>query len=195
MSAHSLTIHDLMPPAQYAQERAVLKKRISVIKKRRRVEVGPFITFYFESYDTMWLQVQEMLHIERGGMEQAIDEVAAYAPLVPNGRELVATFMIEIDEAARRARELARLGAIEDTTFLKFGPHRIIGLPENDQDRTTADGKASSVQFVHFPFTTEQIGTFSQAGAEVLLGLDHTHYRHLTIFPEEIREELTKDFT
>lgn len=195
MTTRTLTMASLLPAEQYARERASWKQKIGAIKRHRRVAVGPFVTFYFESFDTMWLQVQEMLYIERGGIDQAHDEIAAYAPLVPNGRELVATFMIEIDEPARRARELSRLGAIEDTAFLRVGGHRVMGVPENDQDRTTADGKASSVQFVHFMFTPEQIDAFAAPNAEIVLGLDHTHYRHMTVLPEDVRAELARDFS
>lgn len=194
MTARVLTVDDVLPPDRYALERRAHKARIGEIKRRRRVPVGPFVTFYFENYDTMWLQVQEMLHIERGGWAQAADEVAAYAPLVPNGQELVATFMIEIDDADRRARELGRLGAIEDTTFLRFGSAHVSGAPEMDQERTNAEGKASSVQFVHFPFTAAEIAEFAAPGMEVVLGLNHTHYRHMAVLPEEVRTALTGDF-
>lgn len=195
MPARTLTLSDILPAADYARTRRAHKDRVIARKRHRRVEVGPFITFYFECFDTMWLQVQEMLHIERGGMDQAQDEIAAYAPLVPNGQELVATFMIEIDEPDRRARELSRLGAIEDTAFLRFAGHEVVGLAETDQDRTTADGKASSVQFVHFPFTAAQRAAFSVPGQQVILGLNHTAYRHMTVLDEAVRAELAGDFT
>ena len=156
---------DILPWAEYASAAPSTARRITALKRNRRVEVGPFVTFYFESFDTMWLQVQEMLHIERGGDAQVPEELAAYNPLIPKGRELVATFMIEIDDPLRRARVLAGLGGIEETAFIEVGGERVAGKAEADQDRTTADGKASSVQFVHFPFTDAQIAAFRAPNA------------------------------
>ena len=185
---------DILPMEEYAKQRTELRRRIGAIKRNRRVEVGPFVTFYFESYDTMWLQVQEMIYIEKGGPAQVPDELEAYNPLVPKGAELTATFMIEIDEPDRRARMLATLGGIEETAFIGIGDETIRTIPEQDQDRTTAEGKASSVQFVHFPFTPAQIAAFSQPGVQVILGIDHANYRHMTVLPEAVRAELARDF-
>ena len=194
MSKHELTDADILPWAEYAKARAEHRSRVSAIKRNRRVEVGPHVTFYFESFDTMWLQVQEMLHIEKGGAEQLKDELAAYNPLIPKGRELVATFMIEIDDALRRARVLAGLGGIEQTAFFQLGALKIPALPEVDQDRTTADGKASSVQFVHFPLSPAQIAAFRSPGARVVLGLTHPAYSHMAVLPEPVRAALADDF-
>ncbi|WP_424362067.1 DUF3501 family protein [Methylocystis parvus] len=189
-----ITRADILPWAEYAKGRAEHRKRISAIKRNRRVEVGPFVTFYFESFDTMWLQVQEMLHIERGGDVQVPEELAAYNPLIPKGSELVATFMIEIDDPLRRARVLAGLGGIEETAFIEVGGERVVGKAEADQDRTTADGKASSVQFVHFPFTAAQIAAFRQPDARVILGFSHPNYSHMAVMAEATREALAGDF-
>jgi hypothetical protein len=191
---HALTAADIMPAAEYAAQRAEHRRRVAQRKRNRRVEVGPHITFYFECWDSMWLQVQEMLYIEKGGAEQVADELMAYNPLIPKGMELVATFMVEIDEPRRRRRVLDSLGGIEETAFLRVGGEMIRCQAEADQDRTTAEGKASSVQFVHFPFTVDQVAAFSSAGAEIVLGFDHPRYRHMTILPEAVREELTGDF-
>ena len=194
LGKHELTAADILPLAEYAKARAEHRSRVSAIKRNRRVEVGPYVTFYFESFDTMWLQVQEMLHIEKGGAEQLKDELAAYNPLIPKGRELVATFMIEIDDALRRARVLAGIGGIEQTAFFQLGASKIPALPEADQDRTTAEGKASSVQFVHFPFTEAQIAAFRQPGAQVILGFSHPAYSHMAVVAEATRAELAGDF-
>jgi hypothetical protein len=193
-SKHELTAAEILPWAEYAKARAEHRSRVSAFKRNRRVEVGPHVTFYFESFDTMWLQVQEMLHIEKGGAEQLKDELAAYNPLIPKGRELVATFMIEIDDPLRRARVLAGLGGIEETAFFQLGASKIPALPEADQDRTTAEGKASSVQFVHFPFTEAQIAAFREPGAQVILGFSHPAYSHMAVVAEATRAELAGDF-
>ena len=142
----------------------------------------------------MWLQVHEMVYIEKGGPEQVPGELVAYNPLIPKGRELVATFMIEIPDASLRKRILATLGGIEETAFIQVGGERIKAVAEADQDRTTADGKASSVQFVHFPFTEAQIAAMKKPGAEVIIGLTHANYSHMAVLPEAARAELARDF-
>lgn len=191
---HNLSPADILPMADYGKIRAQSRIKISERKRNRRVEVGPYITFYFENYDTMWMQVHEMLFIEKAGPEQVPDEIAAYNPLIPKGEELVATFMIEIDDADRRKRVLGGLGGIEDTAFISIGAERIVGVPEADQDRTRADGKASSVQFVHFAFTKAQIAAFREPGAQVVIGFTHPAYSHMAVLPEAVRSELAGDF-
>jgi hypothetical protein len=194
MAMAALTMSDILPPEEYARNRAEWKRKIGALKRDRRVAVGPYVTFYFESRDTMWLQVQEMIYIEKGGMAQAADELAAYNPLVPNGTELIATFMIEIDDPIRRKRVLDGLGGIEESAFIRVGGETIQGVPEADADRTSAEGKASSVQFVHFAFTVDQIAALSSPNAEVVLGFNHAHYRHMAVLGEAVRAELTTDF-
>src|SRR6476660_6780407 len=118
-TGRQLTRADILPLDEYAQIRRQRRRHISEIKKHRRLEVGPFANFYFESLDTLWQQIQEMLYIEKGGEAQIDDELDAYNPLIPQGSELVATVMFEIDDPARRARELTRLGSIEDHAFIE----------------------------------------------------------------------------
>ena len=163
-------------------------------KKWRRLEVGPVASFLFESYDTMWLQVQEMLYIERGGEAQIADELDAYNPLIPQGNELVATVMFEIDEPQRRKSFLDRLGGVEKTAFLSFAGETVDGRPEGDVDRTTADGKASAVQFLHFRFTPEQIAKFRTPETQIVLGFRHPAYAHMAVMPEAVRAALAEDF-
>ncbi|HET6308624.1 MAG TPA: DUF3501 family protein [Rhodopila sp.] len=194
MSKRVLTEADIIPAAEYAKARAAWRRKITDKKRNRRVAVGPHVTFYFECYETMWLQVQEMVFIEKGGAEQVPGELEAYNPLIPNGSELTATFMIEIDEPERRKRVLGGLGGIEDSAFLRIGGETIIGVAEEDADRTTAEGKASSVQFVHFPLTAAQIAAFAAPGAEVVLGFAHANYRHMAVVSDDIRAELATDF-
>jgi uncharacterized protein DUF3501 len=194
MAKRVLTESDIIPSGEYAKIRTDWRRKVSIKKQNRRVDVGPYITFYFECYETMWLQVQEMVFIEKGGTEQIPGELEAYNPLIPNGSELTATFMIEIDEPTRRKRILDGMGGIEETAFLRVGGETIAGLPEADADRTSAEGKASSVQFVHFPFSVDQIAAFSSPNTEVVLGFNHANYRHMTIMAETVRTELTTDF-
>ncbi len=189
-----LTRADILPLDQYAKIRRQRRAEISEIKKRRRVEVGPYATFYFENFDTMWQQVQEMLYIEKGGEAQIKDELEAYNPLIPRGRELVATVMFEIEDAVRRARELARLGGIENHVFVEIGGDSIRGEPDPTRENTSPDGKASSVQFVRFPFSPAQIADFKVPGARVLVGFDHPNYAHMATMPEPVRAALSEDF-
>lgn len=190
----AITRDDILPMESYAAERRELRRDLVEKKKFRRQEIGPVCTFYFENYQTMWAQVHEMLFIEKGGEEQIADELSAYNPLIPQGRELVATVMFEIDEPLRRRTFLSKLGGVEETAFFEVDGERIVGRPEDDVDRTTADGKASSVQFIHFHFTDEQVARFRAAGARVILGFDHPAYSHMTILPEEVRGALAQDF-
>jgi hypothetical protein len=184
----------IIPLAEYAPQRAERRKRMAEIKKTRRLEVGPFATFYFESYDTMLHQVHEMLFIEKGGAEQLPDELAAYNPLIPQGAELVATVMFEIDDPIRRARVLASLGGIEDNAFIRVGGDTVRGISEEDQERTRDDGKASSVQFVRFPFTAAQIAAFKGGGGDVIVGFDHPNYGHMAVMSPAVRQALAQDF-
>ncbi len=189
-----ITKADILPPAEYAKRRAAMRTEIVRKKKNRRIEVGPCATFYFECFETMLQQVQEMLHIEKGGEAQIGDELTAYNPLIPKGHELVATVMFEIDDPVRRANVLARLGGVEETMFIKIGDDTIKGAPEADQDRTNAEGKASSVQFVHFKFTPAQIAKFRQPGQMILIGMEHPNYGHMAVMPDAMRTELAGDF-
>jgi len=185
---------DILPLNEYAKIRRQRRAEISEIKKRRRVEVGPFATFYFENFDTMWQQVQEMLYIEKGGEAQVEDELAAYNPLIPQGTELVATVMFEIDDPARRSRELARLGGVETHAFVEIGGIRIRGEPDPTRENTSPDGKASSVQFLRFPFSPKQAAAFKAPGARVLVGFGHPNYGHMATMPEPVRAALSEDF-
>ena len=189
-----ITRADILAPADYAKQRGELRKTVVALKRKRRVEVGPVATFYFECFETMLQQVQEMLHIEKGGEAQIADELSAYNPLIPQGAELTATVMFEIDDPIRRARFLARLGGVEETAFFKLDVEMVKGVPEADQDRTNAEGKASSVQFIHFPFTAKQVALFKEPNRQVILGFSHPEYSHMAVMPEIIRAELAKDF-
>lgn len=194
MSAkREITRDDIIPMEQYAAERKERRQAISALKRHRRVAVGPWATFYFESYDTMWHQIHEMLYIEKGGEAQIEDELRAYSPLIPQGNELVATVMFEIDEKITRQRVLGSLGGVEKTMFIEVAGERVASTPEEDVDRTTAAGKASSVQFVHFNFTETQAEAFRTPGARVIVGIEHPDYGHMSLLPEETRAALAAD--
>ena len=185
---------DIMPLDVYIEKRRELRKSIVDYKKNRRVALGPYATFYFESYETMLAQVQEMLYIEKGGDEQLKDELSAYNPLIPNGKELTATLMFEIDNPISRAAFLGKVGGIEETVFLKLNGEKIQAVPEEDVDRTSSEGKASSVQFIHFNFTDDQIEKFQSNSSEIEIGIDHKEYSHSTKLSKENIASLSADF-
>jgi Protein of unknown function (DUF3501) len=191
---HEIAPGDLLSVEAYAKVRKERRAALVERKRNRRLEIGPAATFHFENYESMWFQVQEMLHIERGGEAQIEGELAAYNPLIPKGRELVATVLFEIDDPERRKAFLARLGGVEGAAFIEVGGERIRGVPEPDQERSTAEGKASSVQFIHFPFGASAIAKFREPGARVTIGFEHPAYAHMTVMPEAVRAALAEDF-
>ena len=186
---------DIMPLDIYIKNRKELRKNIVSFKKDRRIALGPYATFYFESYETMLAQVQEMLYIEKGGDEQLKDELTAYNPLIPNGKELTATLMFEIDNPVSRAAFLSKVGGIEEKVYIKIGGQLIKAIPEEDVDRTSSEGKASSVQFIHFKFSDEQIQKFKSESVEIEIGMDHKEYSHTTKLSSANLSSLSADFS
>jgi hypothetical protein len=185
---------DIMPLDIYIKQRKNLRKNIVEFKKNRRISLGPYATFYFESFETMLAQVQEMLYIEKGGDEQLKDELTAYNPLIPNGEELIATLMFEIDNPVSRAAFLSKVGGIEQNVFMKVDGEIINAVPEEDVDRTSTEGKASSVQFVHFKFNHKQIKKFKSCSSDVEIGIDHKEYSHTTKLTNLNLKSLSADF-
>ena len=186
--------NDIMPLDLYTKKRKELRKNIVEFKKDRRVALGPYATFYFESYETMLAQVQEMLYIEKGGEEQLKDELTAYNPLVPKGNELTATLMFEIDNPVSRATFLGKVGGIEEKVYMKIDDEQIKAVPEEDVDRTSAEGKASSVQFIHFKFNEKQIEKFKSSLSKIEIGINHNEYTHSTKLNENTVRSLSADF-
>ena len=191
----NITPADILEMAEYEAIRNKCRGEIAGIKKNRRLSVGPHATFYFECFDTVWYQIHEMLRIEKGGQEQIPDEIEAYDTLIPKGSELVATLMFEIPDAAQRARVLASLGGVENTVTLEIGSEIVTATAEEDVDRTTADGKASSVQFVHFPLTPKQKSALMNPENRATLGIGHSNYGHIAVIPDVMRQELSRDLT
>ena len=193
MSKLQVTRADIMPMTDYGAIRKEQRRKISEIKKARRIEVGPYSTFYFENYDTMWHQIHEMLFVEKGGEAQIQDELDAYNPLIPQGNELIATVMFEVPDPSRRLAVLHMVGGIENHMVLMIGGETIRGLPDAERENTSEHGKASSVQFVRFTLTPEQKAAFRSPATAVMLGFDHPRYGHLAALPTAIREALAQD--
>lgn len=191
-AARKITPADILSDSDYAAQRKSLRSEAIALKKHRRVEVGPYATFYFENYQTMWLQVQEMLRIEKGGAEQIGGELDAYNPLIPQGDELIATLMLEIEDANRRHATLLTLGGIEETIFMEIGDTRIAATPTEYDDRTTPDGKTSSVHWLRFKLTPELIARFKTG--RVIIGIGHKNYGHMAVLSDETRAALARDF-
>ena len=185
---------DLMASGEYSKNRKEYRKKLLEFKKNRRIALGPYATFYFESYETMLAQVQEMLYIEKGGDDQLSDELNAYNPLVPNGKELIATVMFEIDNSIQRAEFLGKVGGIENDVFMKIDNEIVKAVPEKDVDRTSTEGKASSVQFIHFKFNNDQISKFKLKTTSIEIGIDHKEYTHSTKLNEASIKSLSNDF-
>ena len=185
---------DLLLADVYAEKRKQIREALVEYKKNRRIALGPYATFYFESFETMVAQIQEMLHIEKGGDEQLKDELIAYNPLVPNGKELTATLMFEIDNPISRGAFLGKVGGIEEKIFMKIDNETVKAVPENDVDRTSAEGKASSVQFIHFKFNEDQITKFKLGNSNIELGINHKEYIHTTKLTKDNIKSLLTDF-
>jgi len=189
-----ITRDDILDLESYARDRREHRRRIREIKQHRRIDVGPVVSFYFESRDTMWHQIHEMLYIEKGGEEQIADELDAYNPLIPKGRNLTATMMIEIEDPVRRDAMLKRLGWIDEKVRLVVGDHRIAAQPLQDAERNTPDGKTSSVHFLSFPFTDEEVALFRDPKVQVSLDIEHENYGHSAVLNTATREALAADF-
>lgn len=188
-----ITPADILPLEDYARVRDEKRRTIRAAKENRRVAVGPCATFYFENYDTMWLQVQEMLRIEKGGAAQLADELAAYNPMIPKGNELTATMMFEIENPERRQQVLSRLGGVEHMMELRCGQEIVKGEPEGDLEYSTPEGKVSSVLFMHFRFAPGQAEKFFAPASEIAIAVTHPDYAHIAIVPPAVKAELAKD--
>ena len=186
---------DIINRDNYSKNRKVLRTNMVATKKNRRLDIGPNITIYFENKKTIMHQINEMVFIENGGDTQIKEEIEAYKSLVPSGNDLVATLMVEVDNPIKRAELLGKLGGFEEKLYLKIGDITIKGEAELDGDRTTADGKASSVQFVHFNFTEEEKKIFKIDNSKIEIGISHEYYQHSTVMNNltirEIREDLS----
>ena len=192
--AHTITADDIMPLEQYALIRADKRAEAVLRKKLTRISVGPNATFLFETWDSMWLQIHEMLRIEKGGAAQIPDEIAAYNPMVPKGRELTATLLFEVPDEVLRDRFLRSIGGIEGHIALNVGGEMIRARPEGDVQRTReSDGKASAVHFLHFDMTSAAIDAWHSAEASVMLAIDHPNYGHAAVISGQARQFLAQE--
>ena len=194
MSNRKIKIEDIISNEEYGKIRNFKRKEMIIFKKYRRLDIGPVVSLYFESRNTMIYQIQEMAYVEKISRNELNTEINSYNPLVPNGKELTVTMMIEIDDPMRRKNFLSRLGGVEEKVKIIIGDKKIIAKAEKDIDRTTAEGKASAVHFLHFKFTDDLIAAFKDKDNIVQIGIDHDDYGHLSIVSDKVREELVKEF-
>lgn len=190
----TITASDIMPLDQYELIRADKKQEALARKRLTRLSVGPHATALFENWDSMWLQVQEMLRIEKGGAEQLVDELAAYDPMIPKGSELTMTLLFEIGDADRRDAFLRTIGGIEQHVAIQIGEHTILARPEGDIVRTReSDNKASAVHFLHFDFPPAAIAAWQSGEGSAMLVIDHPAYGHAALINAESRSFLGRE--
>jgi hypothetical protein len=190
----ALRREDLMSLEEYAARRPQMRGEVMAHKKDRTVPVGPSATLYFEDRLTMQYQVQEMLRAERifepDGIE---DELAAYNPLIPDGSNWKATFMVEITDVAARRTALARWVGIEDRVWVQVADFdRVHAIADEDLDRADAE-KTSAVHFLRFDLSPEMARAVKN-GAAVAVGIDHPEYHHeVAAIPANVRSALARD--
>ncbi|MBN8502024.1 MAG: DUF3501 family protein [Sphingomonadales bacterium] len=190
----TITPADIMPPDQYELIRADKKQEALARKRLTRLSIGPHATILFENWASMWLQVQEMLRIEKGGDEQLVDELAAYDPMVPKGSELTATLFFEIADPLRRDAFLRTIGGVENHVAIQVGEHVIRARPEGDTERTRAsDNKASAVHFFHFDFSAAAIAAWKSGDGTALVLIDHPNYGHAAVINADSRTFLARE--
>ena len=189
-----LTRDDLWSLEEYAGKRADFRAEVMAHRKTRQLALGDYARLYFEDATTVRYQIQEMLRIERVFESEGIEEeLSAYNPLIPDGHNWKATFMIEIPDPVQRAVRLGEMIGIEDQVWLQVGDmDRNVPIADEDLDRTTAD-KTASVHFLRFEVTPEQINALKD-GAPLFAGIDHPGYPvdRYTV-PPAIRDSLTAD--
>jgi Protein of unknown function (DUF3501). len=189
-----ITQKDLCSLEQYAVERSDFRNQVMAHKKNRRLPIGPNATLYFEDTLTISYQIQEMLRIERLFEADAIqEEIDAYNPLIPDGRNWKATFMIEYGDETERRRQLGKMMGIETAVWLRVvNGEKIVPITDEDLERTEED-KTSSVHFLRFELTAGMIAALRQ-GARLAAGIDHPAYTYtIDPVPENIRQALIAD--
>lgn len=190
----TITAEDILPLDKYELIRKDKKSEAIERKKLTRLNVGPHALVLFENWDSMWLQIQEMLRIEKGGEEQLADELAAYDPMVPKGSELTATILFEVEEPARRDAFLRTIGGVENHIAIQVGSHRIMARAEGDTERTReSDNKASAVHFFHFDFTPEAIEAWKSGEGTAMFVIDHPNYGHAAVIGPQSRAFLANE--
>ena len=189
----TLTRNDLWSLEEYAERRAQFREHVLAHKKLRQVQLGPHATLYFEDQLTMQYQIQEMLRVERIFEAAAIEEeLDAYNPLIPDGSNWKATFMIEYGDVEERQRALATMGGIEETVWVQIGHGAKAYAIANEDMERTRDSKAAAVHFMRFELSDQDLAALRQ-GAEVQMGLDHSSIANSVTLNTDSRRVLCND--
>jgi len=190
----TLTRDDLYSLEKYAEVRGDFRAEVMAHKKNRQVAIGPNATLYFEDRLTIQYQIQEMLRVERifeaAGIQEELD---AYNPLIPDGANLKATFMIEYSDPDERQQALAKLVGIEDKVWLRVeGFDKVVPIADEDLERATEE-KTSSVHFLRFELSPDMVAA-AKGGASIAMGIDHPNYSHrVDALPGGVRDSLAAD--
>ena len=189
----TLTRNDLWSLEEYAGRREEFRKQVLAHKKLRQVALGPHATLYFEDQLTMQYQIQEMLRVERIFEAAEIEEeLSAYNPLIPDGSNWKATFMIEYGDIEERKQALATMGGIEDTVWVQVGNGTKAYAIANEDMERTRDSKAAAVHFMRFELTAEDLQSVRD-GADVHMGLDHPSIANAVTLSTAARQALCAD--
>ena len=189
----TLTRNDLWSLEEYAGRREEFRKQVLAHKKLRQVALGPHATLYFEDQLTMQYQIQEMLRVERIFEAAEIEEeLSAYNPLIPDGSNWKATFMIEYGDIEERKQALATMGGIEDTVWVQVGNGTKAYAIANEDMERTRDSKAAAVHFMRFELTAEDLQSVLD-GADVHMGVDHPSIANTVTLSTEARQALCAD--
>lgn len=188
-----VVLSEIKDITQYERERDEFRRRIIALKKRRRVPVGPQVTFVFENHETILFQIQEMMRAERLVQDDAIQhEIDVYNQLLPEQNELAATMLIELQDAGKIREEITKFHGVNtgEAIYIQIGQERLPGIFATGQ---SDDQRISAVQYVRFRFSDEQREVFTRRERETRLVINHPHYSHATLIEGEVQEELGCD--
>jgi hypothetical protein len=191
---NKVVLSEILDIAQYEKARDEIRRRVIELKKNRRLQVGPMVTFVFENHDTMLFQVQEMMRAERIVKDGAIQyEIDTYNQLLPDENELAATMLIELPDAAQIREEITKFHGVNtgEATYVRVDDERMPGVFDAGQ---SDDRRISAVQYVRFRFSDAQREAFVTGASPTRLVIDHPNYRHEALVSGAVREELAKDF-
>jgi hypothetical protein len=189
----TVVLSEILDIARYEKVRVPYRQRIIELKKRRRIQVGPMVTFVFENHDTVLFQIQEMMRAERIVEDDAIQhEIETYNQLLPGTDQLAATMMIEIPEATQIREQIALFHGVNtgEATYLQIGASRLPGSFDSGQGD---ERRISAVQYVRFQLSSTQRESFLHGHDEVRLVIDHPNYHHSALITGDVRHQLEDD--
>ncbi len=188
-----IQLSDILNIAEYEKIRPEFRKKIMAIKDKRRIHVGPFITYLFENYDTMWYQVEEMMRAERiVNDDDIMQEINAYNELIPDENQLSASMLIEIDDKPKRTEMLRKIIDLPEHTFIEINGKKI---PAQFDPRQGSPEQLSSVQYIKFNLSEDDVNEFNNNDSNIRLVFDHPAYTHAHELTVEEKSVLYEDLT